>query len=153
VQCLTSRRTFRYLTRRISRFGASYGEPRSLPCNRDTSSSCLLAFYQQVLTTSIINLPTPLRDPESLTRVERLSESCPLLQLASPILATLYDLEHIPEHIFFLQSPCRMSISSQPFSYLTENFSSATGSSWEKYKKEFADDEIEEKKITPLTDE
>ncbi|KAJ4297229.1 26S proteasome regulatory subunit 7 [Collariella sp. IMI 366227] len=30
---------------------------------------------------------------------------------------------------------------------------SATGSSWEKYKKNFADDEIEEKKITPLTDE
>jgi len=30
---------------------------------------------------------------------------------------------------------------------------SATGSSWEKYKKEFADDEIEEKKITPLSDE
>lgn len=30
---------------------------------------------------------------------------------------------------------------------------SATGSSWEKYKKDFADDEIPEKKITPLTDE
>jgi 26S proteasome regulatory subunit T1 len=30
---------------------------------------------------------------------------------------------------------------------------SATGSSWEKYQKNFADDEIEEKKITPLTDE
>lgn len=30
---------------------------------------------------------------------------------------------------------------------------SATGSSWEKYKKEFADDEVPEKKITPLTDE
>ena len=30
---------------------------------------------------------------------------------------------------------------------------SATGQSWEKYKKDFADDEIEEKKITPLTDE
>jgi 26S proteasome regulatory subunit T1 len=30
---------------------------------------------------------------------------------------------------------------------------SATGSNWEKYKKEFADDEIEEKKITPLSDE
>jgi 26S proteasome regulatory subunit T1 len=29
---------------------------------------------------------------------------------------------------------------------------SATGQDWEKYKK-FADDEIEEKKITPLTDE
>lgn len=30
---------------------------------------------------------------------------------------------------------------------------SATGQSWEKYKKEFADDEEPEKKITPLTDE
>ncbi len=30
---------------------------------------------------------------------------------------------------------------------------SATGSNWEKYKKTFADDEIEEKKITPLSDE
>lgn len=33
------------------------------------------------------------------------------------------------------------------------NMPSATGSSWEKYQKNFADDEIEEKKITPLTDE
>jgi 26S proteasome regulatory subunit T1 len=30
---------------------------------------------------------------------------------------------------------------------------SATGQSWEKYQKNFADDEVEEKKITPLTDE
>ena len=30
---------------------------------------------------------------------------------------------------------------------------SATGQNWEKYKKTFADDEIEEKKITPLSDE
>jgi len=30
---------------------------------------------------------------------------------------------------------------------------SATGSSWEKYRKNFADDEEPEKKITPLTDE
>ncbi len=30
---------------------------------------------------------------------------------------------------------------------------SATGQSWEKYKKEFADDEEPEKKITPLTAE
>jgi len=30
---------------------------------------------------------------------------------------------------------------------------SATGQSWEKYQKNFADDEIEEKKITPLSDE
>lgn len=30
---------------------------------------------------------------------------------------------------------------------------SATGQSWEKYNKEFADDEEPEKKITPLTDE
>lgn len=30
---------------------------------------------------------------------------------------------------------------------------SATGSNWEKYQKNFADDEIPEKKITPLTDE
>jgi len=30
---------------------------------------------------------------------------------------------------------------------------SATGQSWEKSKKEFADDEEPEKKITPLTDE
>lgn len=30
---------------------------------------------------------------------------------------------------------------------------SATGQSWEKYRKEFADDEEPEKKITPLTDE
>jgi hypothetical protein len=30
---------------------------------------------------------------------------------------------------------------------------SATGQSWEKYQKEFADDEAPEKKITPLTDE
>jgi 26S proteasome regulatory subunit T1 len=30
---------------------------------------------------------------------------------------------------------------------------SATGKDWEKYKKQYADDEIEEKKITPLSDE
>jgi hypothetical protein len=30
---------------------------------------------------------------------------------------------------------------------------SATGQNWEKYQKNFADDEIEEKKITPLSDE
>jgi hypothetical protein len=30
---------------------------------------------------------------------------------------------------------------------------SATGANWEKYKKNFADDEEPEKKITPLTDE
>ncbi|KAK5990720.1 Protein CIM5 [Cladobotryum mycophilum] len=30
---------------------------------------------------------------------------------------------------------------------------SATGQNWEKYSKKFADDEVEEKKITPLTDE
>ena len=30
---------------------------------------------------------------------------------------------------------------------------SATGQNWEKYKKEFADDEEPEKKIMPLTDE
>lgn len=30
---------------------------------------------------------------------------------------------------------------------------SATGQNWEKYQKTFADDEIEEKKITPLSDE
>jgi hypothetical protein len=33
------------------------------------------------------------------------------------------------------------------------NMPSATGQSWEKYQKNFADDEVEEKKITPLTDE
>jgi 26S proteasome regulatory subunit T1 len=30
---------------------------------------------------------------------------------------------------------------------------SATGQDWEKHKKSFADDEVEEKKITPLSDE
>jgi 26S proteasome regulatory subunit T1 len=30
---------------------------------------------------------------------------------------------------------------------------SATGQDWEKFKKTFADDEVEEKKITPLSDE
>jgi hypothetical protein len=30
---------------------------------------------------------------------------------------------------------------------------SATGSNWEQYKKEYADDEVAEKKITPLSDE
>lgn len=30
---------------------------------------------------------------------------------------------------------------------------SATGQNWEKYQKKFADDEVEEKKITPLSDE
>ncbi len=30
---------------------------------------------------------------------------------------------------------------------------SAKGENWEKYSKKFADDEVEEKKITPLTDE
>ena len=33
------------------------------------------------------------------------------------------------------------------------NMPYATGSNWEKYQKNFADDEVEEKKITPLTDE
>lgn len=36
---------------------------------------------------------------------------------------------------------------------LTYEQPSATGSSWEKYQKNYADDEIEEKKITPLSDE
>lgn len=36
---------------------------------------------------------------------------------------------------------------------LTEQQPSATGSSWEKYQKNYADDEVEEKKITPLSDE
>jgi hypothetical protein len=36
---------------------------------------------------------------------------------------------------------------------LTEHQPSATGSSWEKYQKNYADDEVEEKKITPLSDE
>jgi hypothetical protein len=41
------------------------------------------------------------------------------------------------------------------FVYLTDSLlqPSATGSNWEKYQKTFADDEVEEKKITPLTDE
>ncbi len=30
---------------------------------------------------------------------------------------------------------------------------SAKGENWEKYQKKFADDEVEEKKITPLSDE
>jgi len=30
---------------------------------------------------------------------------------------------------------------------------SATGQNWEKYNKKFDDDEIEEKKITPLSEE
>ncbi len=30
---------------------------------------------------------------------------------------------------------------------------SAKGENWEKYSKKFADDEVEEKKIDPLTDE
>jgi len=30
---------------------------------------------------------------------------------------------------------------------------SAKGANWEKYQKQFADDEQEEKKITPLSDE
>jgi hypothetical protein len=38
-------------------------------------------------------------------------------------------------------------------SLLTDAQPSATGQNWEKYQKNFADDEIEEKKITPLTDE
>jgi hypothetical protein len=36
---------------------------------------------------------------------------------------------------------------------LTHKQPSATGSNWEKYQKNYADDEVEEKKITPLTDE
>lgn len=40
-----------------------------------------------------------------------------------------------------------------PFRIKSLKMPSATGSSWEKYKKEFADDEVPEKKITPLTDE
>jgi 26S proteasome regulatory subunit T1 len=36
---------------------------------------------------------------------------------------------------------------------LTKQQPSATGSSWEKYQKTYADDEVEEKKITPLSDE
>jgi 26S proteasome regulatory subunit T1 len=30
---------------------------------------------------------------------------------------------------------------------------SATGSNWEQYKKDYVDDEVAEKKITPLSDE
>lgn len=37
--------------------------------------------------------------------------------------------------------------------HLAFKMPSATGQNWEKYKKEFADDEEPEKKITPLTDE
>jgi hypothetical protein len=35
----------------------------------------------------------------------------------------------------------------------TNNMPSATGANWEKHQKTFADDEKEEKKIAPLTDE
>jgi hypothetical protein len=35
----------------------------------------------------------------------------------------------------------------------SSNMPSATGRDWEKYQKKFADDEVPEKKITPLTDE
>lgn len=38
-------------------------------------------------------------------------------------------------------------------SVLMKQQPSATGSSWEKYQKTYADDEVEEKKITPLSDE
>ena len=47
----------------------------------------------------------------------------------------------------------RYSCSRLCFSHADSAQPSATGSSWEKYKKNFADDEIEEKKITPLTEE
>lgn len=45
-----------------------------------------------------------------------------------------------------LSSPSQLSV-------LTRQQPSATGSSWEKYQKNYADDEVEEKKITPLSDE
>lgn len=43
----------------------------------------------------------------------------------------------------------------RPETYSTNSLimPSATGQSWEKYKKNFADDEEPEKKITPLSDE
>lgn len=40
-----------------------------------------------------------------------------------------------------------------PQALLTIRQPSATGQNWEKYQKTYADDEVEEKKITPLTDE
>lgn len=45
-----------------------------------------------------------------------------------------------------LSSPSQLSV-------LTRQQPSATGSNWEKYQKNYADDEVEEKKITPLSDE
>lgn len=45
-----------------------------------------------------------------------------------------------------LSSPSQLSV-------LTRQQPSATGSNWEKYQKTYADDEVEEKKITPLSDE
>lgn len=45
------------------------------------------------------------------------------------------------------------SVLTSQLSVLTRQQPSATGSSWEKYQKNYADDEVEEKKITPLSDE
>ena len=52
-----------------------------------------------------------------------------------------------------LVSPQSFRSSRDSFAHATRTMPSATGQNWEKYQKTFADDEVEEKKITPLTDE
>ena len=47
----------------------------------------------------------------------------------------------------------RQPIPTQPFTHTPPIMPSATGSNWEKYQKKFADDEVEEKKIVPLSEE
>lgn len=53
----------------------------------------------------------------------------------------------------FSVSPESFRSSRDSFAHATRTMPSATGQNWEKYQKTFADDEVEEKKITPLTDE
>ena len=86
--------------------------------------------------------------------------------LTPPALATASHARHPQQRLQHSHHPpfppsyspvpsARSSYPSHPASTpaSTADMPSATGSSWEKYQKNFADDEVEEKKITPLTDE
>ena len=84
--------------------------------------------------------PTPVHDPHH----QYISSDCRSLHLGLVRLISVHTLAHPRSSINTGRPTVAANTAAMP---------SATGQSWEKYQKNFADDEVEEKKITPLTDE
>jgi hypothetical protein len=59
----------------------------------------------------------------------------------------------LPRYLLFFEFIALvLALAPQPWAVNTCIMPSATGSNWEKYQKNFADDEEPEKKITPLSE-